>query len=297
MKLKSIKKYTTKFKSMAFSDEPETEILTLHSIFDENGHLTGEEKIDQDEGDLEINRYRYNSTGKLIQHELILESEGISELYEFLRDEKDRIVKEVKYYGEDPGERTEYTYEAHEQPITIARYDADGEPETFDTIIYNEKDLVQEHHRLGPDKKLIEKAEIIYGEKDQPVEKKVYDDKNKLIRITTFSYNEKGDVTRIIDKNPDGVITSDVVSIYDERGNVIERKIRDFHSRTFRFAFDENDNCTQEETFDENGNLTMKSNYEFDENNRMINESGYFLDLNRSSQMANTHSRYEYEYF
>ncbi|MBL0342466.1 MAG: hypothetical protein IPP71_17115 [Bacteroidetes bacterium] len=148
-----------------------------------------------------------------------------------------------------------------------------------------------------PDQKHVETTKVDYNEKDAPVEKRVYDNKDQLIRTTKISYNDKGELVRITEKNGDGVVISDIASTHDDRGNVIERKIRDFHSRTLRFEFDENDSCITEEVFDENGNLTMKSNYEFDENKNLLTESGYFMDMNRSAQMANTQSRYEYEYY
>ena len=297
MKIKSIKKYTTRFKKMAFGGEPDEEVLASHTFFDEKGNLVAEEKIDDEEGILEVNKYTYDASGKMLKHELIMEAEGISEVYEFNRDEKGRLLSEIKYYGEDPGEKTEYTYSTHDQPITIARYDADGEPESFEKIVYNERDLLVEHHKMGPDQKHVETTKIDYNEKDAPVEKRVYDNKDKLIRTTLISYNDKGELVRITEKNGDGIVISDIVSTYDDRGNVIQRKIRDFHSRTLRFEFDENDNCITEEVFDENGNLTMKSNFEFDENKNLLTESGYFMDMNRSAQMANTQSRYEYEYY
>jgi len=297
MKVKSIKKYTTRFKKMAFGGVPDEEVLASHTFFDEKGNLVAEEKIDEDDGILEINKYLYDDSGKMVRHNLIMEAEGISEMYEFNRDEKNRLLSEIKYYGEDPGEKTEYSYSTHDQPVTIARYDADGEPESFEKIAYNERDLLVEHQKMGPDQKLIETTKIGYNEKDGPIEKRVYDAKDKLIRTTAISYNDKGELVRITEKNSDGIVISDIISTYDDRGNVIQRKIRDFHSRTLRFEFDESDNCITEEIFDENGNLTMKSNYEFDENKQLISESGYFMDMNRSAQMANTQSRYEYEYF
>ncbi len=297
MKIKSVKKFTTRFKKMAFGGVPDEEVLASHTFFDEKGNLVAEEKIDEDDGILEISKYVYDASGKMVRHDLIMEAEGISEIYEFNRDEKGRLLSEIKYYGEDPGEKTEYTYSTHDQPVTIARYDADGEPEAFEKISYNERDLLVEHHKMGPDKKVIEITKIDYNEKDEPVEKKVFDINNKLLRTTVISYNDKSELIRITEKNSDGIVISDVISTYDERGNVIQRKVRDFHSRTLRFEFDEHDNCITEEVFDENGNLTMKSNYEFDDNKQLIADSGYFMDMNRSAQMANTQNRYEYEYY
>lgn len=296
MKIKVTKKYTTRFKKMAFGGDPEGEVLAVHSIFNDKGNVIEEIRIDEDD-QIEKHQFVYNDAGKLIQHDLLIESDGISEMFVYERDEKGRILKETKFYGEEEGERTIYEYSSHEQPVSIERFDADNEPESFDTITYNDKDLLTEHRRFNNEKKLIEISQLSYNDKNLPIEKRVLNEKSDIVSITTLVYNDKDELIRMTEKNKEGKTTSDIISVYDDRSNVIERRIRDFHSRSLQFVYDERDNCVEEAVYDEHGNMTMKSNYEFDEKNNPIAESGYFLDMNRGSQMANSQSRYEYEYW
>lgn len=296
MKIKSSKKYTTRFKKMAFGGEPDEEVLAVHSFYDEKGNVIEEIRIDEEDQE-EKHVYEYHENGKLIRHDLMIESDGISETFNYTRDEKGRLIEETKYYGDDPGERVVYVYEAHDQPVSISRFDSDGEPESIETISYNDKNLLIEHKRAGADSKIIEVSRIEYDEKELPVNKTVLDSKNEIISVTTLGYNDKNELIRVTEKNSEGKTVSDITSTYDERGNVTSRKVRDFHSKSLQFVYDENDNCIEEAVYDEHGNLTMKSNYEFDSENHLISESEYLLDMNRGSQMANSQSRYEYEYW
>ena len=295
MKIKSLKKYTTRFKQLAFGGEPDSEVLSSHSIYDDNGKVIEETRIDED-GRSELHTFTYDQQGKLTRHHLEIEMDGVSETFEYTRDDKGRVIQEVKMYGDDEGEKLKYTFGTHDQPIAIERYDSDGELESIEKIIYDERDRLLEHHRFDNESKLLEKSVIEYNEKDAPTGKQVFDSKNKLTGTTLMVYNEKNELVRITEKNSEGKVVSDIITEYDEKGNVTERKIKDFRSRTLRFKYDDRNNCIEEETYDVNGNLTMKSNYEFDDNNRLMHESGYYLDMNRGAQMGNSQSRYEYEF-
>ncbi len=281
---------------MAFGGEPDDEILSVQSEFDDKGNLVSESRID--ESDLEEKHiYSYNDAGKQVRHELVIESDGISESYVFERDDKHRIISETKFYGDDPGECVKYEYVAHDQPVRIERFDSDGEKESVDEVDYNEKDFPIEHRRYNPDNTLAETTRINYNDKNLPIEKIVTGPDSKTGSVTKFSYDDQDRMIRATETNQDGKVVSDILSVYDERGNVIERKIRDFHSRTLRFKFDDRNNCIEEEIFDEHGNLTLKSTYEFNEYNHVVSESGYYLDMNRGAQLSNSLSRYEYEYW
>src|SRR5688572_6975778 len=295
MKIKSLKKFTTRFKQLAFGGEPDGEVLASHSIYDDKGNVIEETRID-DDGRSEKHTFEYNPQGKLTRHHLEIEMDEVSETFEYSRDDKGRVIQEVKLYGDDEGEKVKYTFGTHDQPISIERYDSDGELESIEKIIYDERDRLIEHHRFDNTNKLIEKSVIEYNEKDIPTGKQVFDGKNKLTSSTQMVYDDKNELVRVTEKKSDGKIVSDIITVYDDNGNVIERKIKDFHSRTLRFKYDERNNCIEEETYDVHGNLTMKSNYEFDENNRLVHESGYYLDMNRGAQMGNSQSRYVYEF-
>lgn len=297
MKVKVSRKYTLKFQKMAFGGEAEGEVLEVESFYDEKGNITEQVNSDEEGNLIEKSIFLYDASNRIIKHELHMLVDDVHEILVYERDDKGRVLSETKMYGDDPGEQTLYSYAEHESPVSIQRFDADGEHESFEELTYNDAGYPVEHLKFGPDKLLVEKTTISYNSNNKPVEKLLMDSNGNLLKTTLIVYDEKGQLTRVTEKNDAGKVISDIISLYDERGNVIERKVKDFHSRTIRFKFDEHDNCIEEEMLDENGNMTMKSNFEFDENNLLISESGYFTDMNRSSNMSNSHSRYEYEFY
>jgi hypothetical protein len=296
MKVKVSREYVLRFQRMAFGGEPDGETLAVESFYDQNGNLIEQIK-NEVEGINEKNYFEYDKDGRIIKHIMQLPNEEVEETMIYERDDKGRVVCETKLYGDDPGERIVNSYQEHESPVHIERYDADGELETTEDLSFNANGFPVTHKKMDPAGKVMERSEVSYNENNKPVERNVYDGNDKLIKNIVLRYNEKGLLSRVTETNGEGKVTSDITTSYDERDNVIERRIRDFHSRTLRFTFDDRNNCIVEEMLDENGNLTMKSEFEFDENNLLISESGFYTDMNRSTSMANTHSRYEYEFY
>ncbi|HEX5001082.1 MAG TPA: hypothetical protein VFW78_01190 [Bacteroidia bacterium] len=294
--IKTVRKYITRFKKMAFGGEPDGELLGQVSHYNESGKLISEIKYDPETGLPEKNEYSHDDQGRLIKHVMILEHDGISETFEYNRDEKGRVVNELKLYGDDPGEQTVYEYLAHEHPVKIEKFDADGDAESVETVTYNEKDLPVELLHYNNEGNLEERTVFTYNEADKPVGRTTYDAEDAVLKTMTLRYNDKGELVRVTEKNAEGVVISDVITAYDAKGNVIERKVRDFHSRTLQFHYDDNNNCIEEVMLDENGNLIMKNTFEFDDENKLISESGYYMDMNRSQEGANTMARYEYEW-
>ena len=90
------RKYTTRFRKMAFGGDPESETLSHEIFYDEKGNITEETKFDSDTGLPERHIYSYDPQGKLLTHQLVMEHDGISETYVFTRDDKGRPVSEVK---------------------------------------------------------------------------------------------------------------------------------------------------------------------------------------------------------
>jgi YD repeat-containing protein len=266
-------------------------------FYDTAGNMTEEIKFDSDTGLPEKNSYTYDALGKMLTHHLELEHDGVSETFVFTRDEKGRVTSEVKLYGDDPGERTNYSYDAHEHPNRIEKFDADGEPESVETVTYDAKNLPVTIVKSDGTGKTEEITGFEYNDEGRPLKRTTHGPDQKLLKEMTFAYNDRGDVTRVTEKNAEGVITSDIMSVYDDRGNVTERRIRDFHSRILKFTYDDRNNCIEEDMLDENGNLIMKNTFEFDAQNNLLAESGYYMDMNRSQERANTVSRFEYEFY
>jgi YD repeat-containing protein len=296
-KIKSAKKYTTQQQKLSFGNSETEEILASESFYDQNGNLCEEIKSGDDHSENERHVFEYDAQGKLIRHVLELTTDGISETLVYTRDEKGRVVVDQKFYGDDPGEKVTFEYHAHQQPVKIERHDPDGELESVEILTYDESDKLIQHQKFDAHNQIVETTSIAYNEKGLPSEKKVTDSDGNEISSTEITYDENGDVIRITEWNEQGKITSDVLSVYDERRNVTERKIKDFQSRTLKFGYDEHDNCIVEEVYDENGNLIRKHSYEFDDQKQITSETSLFLDPMRGGNFNNSSSRYEYEYW
>ncbi len=297
MKVKSLKKFTVRHKKLAFGGEPDEEIFASQVNYDEQGNVVEQLKIDDDEGINERNIYSYNDSGKLICHEVHLDMEGFYERFDFTRDENNRLTCEQKYYGDDPGERIVFYYDSHDHPVKIEKFDADGEQEQVELFKYDDKHNLVENHKFDNSGNLLEKSTIEFNEKNLPVAKYVYDSNGDLVKGTTLEYNEQGEPTTIDEKNASGKLISRVHSVYNEKGLVIERHIKDFHSRVMKFVYDEQNNCIEESLYDEHGNLTMKLTYEYDDENRLVFDSAYYLDASGGGSRVNSMNRYEYEFW
>jgi hypothetical protein len=296
-KVKSVKKYTAIQQKLSFGNSDGEEVLAAELFYDQQGNLTEEHKTGEDESEHEKHVFEYDSGGRLIKHILELTRDGISETLVYTRDEKGRILVDQKFYGEDPGEKITYEYQAHQQPVKIERYDPDGELEFIENLAYDQSDKLIEHRKFDSNNQLIEITSISYNDKGLPSEKKLTNTSGDEISSTAITYDDNGDVVRITEWNDQGKISSDIISVYDDRRNVTVRKIKDFQSRTLKFSYDENDNCTAEEVYDENDNLIRKHTFEFDAHNRVIAETSLFMDPMRGGNFNNSGSRYEYEFW
>ncbi len=297
MKIKSVKKYTSAFRNMAFGGDPDAEVLASETFYDESGNVIHDHKMDDSEGKNEKTIFKYNDKGVLIEQEHFMLDDDISERFVFERDEKSRLLSYIKFYSDDEGEKVLYSYLDHEHPVTIERYDADGEIESTEKLEYNDKHLMVNHQLFDEEGNLTEKTEIEYNDKSLPILEKTFDQNGALLQSKEIVYNSNNDITGITERNGAGKIISDINISYDEKGNVLERAIKDYHSRKVCFEYDENDNCITESVYDDHGNLSMKATFEYDENNQLKSETGYFLDGSRSGMNGNSTSRYEYVYW
>jgi hypothetical protein len=297
MKIREVLKYTVRHKKLAFGGEPDDEILASRVLYDIAGNVLEEVRFQYDEGIYEKNIYQYNEQGKLLRHELQLGDDGFGEHLEYTRDDKQRLISEQKYYGDDPGERTEFHYENHDFPVKVVKFDADGIPEQTEVLLYDDKFNLVQSHKFDGEGKLTERSEIAFDDNNRPVSKTLFDEDNQIVKITTLEYDENGEPLHIRELSPERKLISEVISVYNEQGLVAERRIRDYHSRILRFKYDERRNCIEEEILDEQGNLSMKLTYEFDEQNRLISDSAYYLDSGGTGRASNSMSRYEYSYY
>jgi hypothetical protein len=297
-RIRSRRKYTLRNNGMGFKGGEDAEFLEEESHFDEKGNLIRELKYESDNTGCEILEYEYNDKGDLIRQKMTAEGEmDIEETTLFERDNKGRLVNEVKYYGDDEGEKILVEYGAHDNPVRVSKSDPDGDPESEELMEYDSSDKLTRHHV----KHFADGTETIsvftYDESSKPVKKVDTDKDGAVISIVEFHYNEQGLLARETESNENDETISEIITTYDDRENITERIIRDYNSRRLTFEFDKNDNCISEEVFDENGKMIMKTVFEFNEHNLPVHESSVATGIAFGVMDGNKDSRFEYDYY
>jgi antitoxin component YwqK of YwqJK toxin-antitoxin module len=298
-KIKSIKRYTFEHKMLKFGEanDHETEYLSLITHYDDKGNMSEEQKVNPENEVEEINTFTYNENGKLMEHVMLMVMDDAKEILKNERDDKGRLVKEQKYYGNDPGEATMYVYNDKDEVIEIHKTDEEGEGLSKEVIEYNEKGNIVKRTKYDGSGTISEKTEIGYDDRENISSKTEYDEKNNLKSKTEYSYDDKNALVSSVEKNAAGKLTESITYQYDVLGNVVERNIRDFHPRKIKFVYDDKNHCIEEEVYDQHGNLAAKNIYEYDEQGNVISELNYNMDINRMSRENNTGHRYEYEFY
>ena len=192
IRVRTRKKYTLKSPAAGFNKSASDEFLETESHFDENGNLVRELKYEPDNTGCEILEFEYNDKGELTRQRMSAEGESeIEETIVFERDDKGRLVKEVKYYGTDEGEVILIGYGAHDNPVRVTRSDPDGDPESEEVMEYDSADKLIRHKVRN----LNEGSEVIsqfpYHEAGNPKKKVYTDGKGSLITKVIFEYDEK----------------------------------------------------------------------------------------------------------
>jgi hypothetical protein len=297
--IKEIRKFNQHYRSFSFSELQTAEEEFLESIIelDANGNVLSESKFDADGGLEEKNSYQYESHGKLSEHILLFAAEDVTEKRVMTRDDKGILLAEIKYYGDDSGERTTYTYDEKNQLTERKQYDEEGEFQSLETFAYDEKGSLTEHKRLDKDGKTEEHRTFLKNETDHSILENEFNASGALISKTLMKFDDAGKELTSVQTTAEGKLISSVTTIYDEKGNVIEKQFKDFYSKTIRYSYDENNRCITNELFDGNGMLIRKNLYEYDEEGNVIAEQTYEMDTTRGGRDKHFGTRYEYEFY
>jgi hypothetical protein len=73
------------------------------------------------------------------------------------RNEKGLLISEIKYYGDDTGEKTEYEYDEKDNVTAIIRYDEEGLLISREEIKYDEKGNINDRTTFNQDKIILSK--------------------------------------------------------------------------------------------------------------------------------------------
>lgn len=298
-KVKTIRRFHQVYKTLSFSElmmKADDEFLELVVDMDAMGNVLKESKFDNS-GELEErNDYCYTESGKLLEHELYYALDDVTEKRLFKRNDKGLLLQEVKVYGEDEGEKIEYTYDAADRVVSLIRYDEEGDQDFREEFNYDEKGELLARHKFSADGRLLEELTAQRGE-SLLVEEKSYDDSGALESTTITQFDSNGKELSSRQTNSQGKLIAAINTTYDERGNVVERAYKDFYSKTIRYAYDEENRMTTQELFDSTGLLLRKNIYEYDDVGQLVNEQVFEIDASRGGRDKHYGMRFEYDYF
>ncbi len=298
-KIKSVKRYNRPFKPFSFGNSEEVgeeEYLESQVELDENGNTMAEIKYSDDGEMEEKNSFRYNEEGKLLEHTLLYAVEDVTERRMLTRNEKGLLLSEVKYYGDDSGEKTEYTYDEKDNLIEKKYFDEEGEFVGRETFTYDEigsltEDIKYDAHNAIEEHMTFRKID------DKTIEQIQHNPDRSMAAKTIIKFNEEGKELSSEQTTAAGKLISSVQNVYDEKGNVVERHHKDFYSKTIRYEYDDNNRCTMQELFDGNGMLIQKLMFAYDEEGNPIDTHTYEMDTTRGGRDKHFETRYEYEYW
>jgi hypothetical protein len=298
-KIKHIKKFNRPFKPFSFGNAQEVgeeEFLESTIELDENGNTLVEVKYAGDGEMEEKNSYRYNPEGKLLEHILLYAVEDVTEKRMLTRNEKGLLLSEVKYYGDDSGERTDYTYDEKDNLIERKYYDEEGEFVGKENFSYDENGSLTEHIKYT-NTDAIEEHITFNKLDDKTFEQVQHNPDGSLQSRTLIRFTDEGKELSSEQTTADGKLISGITNVFDDKGNVIERHYKDFYSKTLRYAYDEQNRCIMQELFDGNGILIRKNVYTYGEEGNVMDEHTYEMDTTRGGRDKHFETRYEYEYW
>ncbi len=234
-KIKTIRRFNQRYKTFSFSElmtKADEEYLEAVIEMDENGNVLVESKFDN-QGELEErNTLRYSPEGKLLEHVLLFALEDVTEKRVLNRDDKGRLLEEIKYYGDDSGEKTTYEYNEKDLVSAIIEYDEEGELVSRESINYDESGSICERITDDSSGQLLQKLVFEKSGGTEVIEEKEYGNDGNLKTVTTMSFNSEGKEISSYQKTPDGKLITGTITTYDEKGNMIERRYKDFYSKS-----------------------------------------------------------------
>ncbi len=297
--IRLIKRFTSPLRSiLRGGDEDMTgeEILSLVAEYGPKNLLASEKKFDGSGDPEEVHSYTYDEKGNLIEHVMEMPMDGILERFVTTRNAEGHPITIVKFYGDDAGEKVEYVFATHGQPVSVVRHDADGEFESKEELTYNDQHLLVQ--RLVTDAAgVTRKYTFAYNDKNLMAKEEELDGNDKLVSRLEYTYNEDGKETSLLKFNEENKPVSSVKSEYDENGRLARRVSKGFYTRISLYEYDEEGRLLEESLSDENGFVISRNRMEYNESGLVTHETVYETDLTRAGRDTHLAHRFEYEFF
>lgn len=299
-KIKLVRRHNQRYKNFSFSElmtKADEEYLESLIEMDENGNIVSESKFDK-QGELEErNTLSYNSEGKLLEHVLYYAMDDFSEKRLLKRNEKGKLIEETKFYGDDSGEKTSYEYNDKNQITGIIEFDEEGIFISREDVLYDTEGSVVERVKTDEEGNLLERLIFEKVPDTKIILEKEFNAEGELKAVTTVTFDDNGKELSSYQSSPEGKFITGLETVYDEKGNIIERQYKDFYSKIVKYEYDENNRMITQELFDASGLLLRKNIYEYDEEGNLLAEQTFEMDNSRGNKEKHFGTRYEYEFY
>ena len=283
-------------KSTSDAQLHEHEYLFQRTLFNPQGKVTLEEHYDNKGELVQKYVYEYDSNGYLREEMLVEADEFVAEHKSFERDDKGKIIKELRHYMDGSADTMEYTYDEGGRLIRKTLLDPDGEVENHEEFEW-EGDLLVLHRIFDNEGELINEEKKVYDTKGQALEVILFNAMENLYTRTVNEYYESGNKKEVLVYNQADQLIEKILLQEDQSGNIMQVTEETRHKKNvINFEYDASGNVTFQEEFDKNGELVGQVKRKYNENN-MLESSDVFIDGGGRGMSRSYHIRQEYLYF
>lgn len=295
--IRSIDAYTIPIRMFENEDQADENraFLSAQETYDRQGNLLEEVKYLEDGSVDERATFNYDEQGRLTEERVyhaLSENEDLRKInYE------DRKVKDVVYYGEDPGEETITLNDEHGHPLEVRRTDPDGELEEITRFTYHKPGVVQEELNLDAGEEPLKRIRSTFNEEDQLIGQEIWSvDPNEINQTIVIKKEPGKEISEAMDDQGELLYTR--IQEFDEKGNLTKFIHRDASgSETIReTTFDDQDRPISLEWRNGQGMLLKSQTYEYNEDGQVAEET-YFETDPYSQQNIKQKIRFHYTYF
>lgn len=268
--------------------------LHHETYYDAQGRAIKEVKYFEDGGTDEVHEYAYDEKGRVTEEKLYYALSESEDITRTTYDDASRIVEEVLYYGDEPADKTVTQLDEHDHPLSIVRYDEEGEFLEKETFAYYKPGLIKEHRFLDDQEELIKKETSIYNDQDEVVEQHIWSaDPDEINQTVTIQHEPQKTISEA--KDEDGNLLYTRTHELDAKGRILKLIHADAQGGRYqeqRSEYDDKDNLVMQEWVDAAGNVLRKQLFTYSEEGQLQQET--FFEPN-PYQSRNTHYVITYE--
>ena len=255
-----------------------------------------EEKYHPDGSLEQAYEYKYDEKGRLTEENLLYEENEIAERKTFENDENGRIIKEFRHYEDGTADTVFYKYDEQNNIIEKIFVDSDNQIESKQSYEYSNGKLVKKEVFEG-EKELVLLNLFSFDEKGNETESTTWDaDENKKRKYVN-EFDEKGLKIKTLVYNDAGQLIAKNLYSYNDKGNVSQIIEQDaYHTNTINLVYDEQNNVILEEEFNKENFLNYRMNKKYNDKN-LITESEIMIDRHGEGMSQHYILKYDYEFF